>query len=49
MEVLGYLVGQQAAGAQQHLILLMAHQVLALLAIGSVMAAWAVQSYKKNT
>jgi len=26
-----------------------AHQVLALLAIGSAMAAWAVQSYKKNT
>ena len=26
-----------------------AHQVLALLAIGSFMAAWAVQSYKKNS
>jgi ABC-2 type transport system permease protein len=32
-------------GSFQHI----AHQVAALLAIGSFMAMWAVQSYKKNS
>ena len=36
-------------GMGEHSIVEVAHQVIALLVIGTLMAAWAVQSYKKNS